>query len=329
MILIVTSGFDLSSDFVIDWLLYQGKSFIRINEDVSVELRDCKFESGELSCRVEIIEAGRSKGHFALRDIHSYWYRRGHLNVKSISFPTDENCADQGVLTSMRKYVNREQEYAYKVLLEQLESRNGIGSYYDNATNKLANLLIACASGLHTPATIVTTSKAELIQFFNSHKRIITKGIVHNGWEKSDSIEAWSLTNEVTWEIVNEIDHVFALSCFQEYIDKYCELRVFYLKGQMKCAAIFSQTNDKTRLDFRNYDHNKMNRMVPFRLPEDVQAAIRTFMSTVKMNCGSLDLILSRDLRYYFLEVNPVGQFGFVSKSCNFGLEKMIADELT
>jgi hypothetical protein len=46
------------------------------------------------------------------------------------------------------------------------------------------------------------------------------------------------------------------------------------------------------------------------------------------MNCGSLDLIYSIDNEFVFLEVNPVGQFGMVSKPCNYNLEKILAKEL-
>jgi glutathione synthase/RimK-type ligase-like ATP-grasp enzyme len=53
-------------------------------------------------------------------------------------------------------------------------------------------------------------------------------------------------------------------------------------------------------------------------------------MSILKLNTGSVDLIFSEeDNKYYFLEVNPMGQFGMVSKPCNYYLEKEMAQYLT
>jgi D-alanine-D-alanine ligase-like ATP-grasp enzyme len=51
-------------------------------------------------------------------------------------------------------------------------------------------------------------------------------------------------------------------------------------------------------------------------------------MRLTNLDCGSIDLIYSTDEKYYFLEVNPVGQFGMVSYPCNYQLEKKIAIEL-
>lgn len=50
-------------------------------------------------------------------------------------------------------------------------------------------------------------------------------------------------------------------------------------------------------------------------------------MEALDLNCGSLDLIKSGST-YYFLEVNPVGQFGNLSFDCSYHLEKEIAEYL-
>ena len=92
--------------------------------------------------------------------------------------------------------------------------------------------------------------------------------------------------------------------------------------------AIFSQNNEKTKLDFRNYDYSFPNRKTPFILPSKIEKKIRNFMNFIKLNCGSLDLILTPNSEYVFLEVNPVGQFGMVSSPCNYELEKKIANKL-
>ncbi|SQB45601.1 ATP-GRASP peptide maturase, grasp-with-spasm system [Chryseobacterium jejuense] len=47
-------------------------------------------------------------------------------------------------------------------------------------------------------------------------------------------------------------------------------------------------------------------------------------MQSLDLNCGSLDLLKSGD-KYYFLEVNPIGQFLGLSLICNYSLEKEIA----
>lgn len=51
-------------------------------------------------------------------------------------------------------------------------------------------------------------------------------------------------------------------------------------------------------------------------------------MRIISLETGSIDLILTKDGLFIFLEVNPVGQFGMTSYPCNYYLEKLIAMEL-
>ncbi len=53
-----------------------------------------------------------------------------------------------------------------------------------------------------------------------------------------------------------------------------------------------------------------------------------TLMSHININSGSIDMILTPELDYVFLEVNPIGQFAQISKFCNFHIHKYIAEHL-
>ncbi|KAF2516652.1 ATP-grasp domain-containing protein [Flavobacterium foetidum] len=93
--------------------------------------------------------------------------------------------------------------------------------------------------------------------------------------------------------------------------------------------AIFSQSNPQTRLDFRAYDWDNPNRFIPYQLPEHIEAKIEMLMKNLNLNTGSIDLIKSStNGDYYFLEVNPSGQFGMTAFPCNFPLHKIVAENL-
>lgn len=89
--------------------------------------------------------------------------------------------------------------------------------------------------------------------------------------------------------------------------------------------SIFSQNNNKTKIDFRNYDFKKPNRMVPYRIDETLKQKLTSLMKEVCLNMGSIDLLKSKNGKIYFLEINPVGQYGFVSESCNYNIDREIA----
>ncbi len=59
-----------------------------------------------------------------------------------------------------------------------------------------------------------------------------------------------------------------------------------------------------------------------------MELKINAFMQDVNLNSGSLDFIYTPEREFVFLEVNPVGQFDWLSTHCNYFIEKHIADEL-
>ena len=118
-------------------------------------------------------------------------------------------------------------------------------------------------------------------------------------------------------------------SMLQAYIDKKFEIRTFYLRGELYSMAIFSQNDDKTKLDFRNYNDDFPNRMIPYQMPEDMTIKIRSFMNAINLNTGSLDFIMTNKDEYFFLEVNPAGQYGMIEAHCFYSLDEKIANYLS
>ncbi len=90
--------------------------------------------------------------------------------------------------------------------------------------------------------------------------------------------------------------------------------------------AIFSQNDDKTKVDYRNYNIEKPNRCAPYSLPQSVESKLFSLMKKIGLNMGSIDMIVTKNTEFVFLEVNPTGQFGWVSENCNYYLEQEIVN---
>lgn len=97
------------------------------------------------------------------------------------------------------------------------------------------------------------------------------------------------------------------------------------MNGAIYSIAILTQKNEKTAIDYRNYDRIKPNRSVPYLLPKSIRDRLIKFLNQFKLECCSVDMIVSNEDEHYFLEVNPIGQFGNVSFHRNEYLEKEIA----
>lgn len=92
--------------------------------------------------------------------------------------------------------------------------------------------------------------------------------------------------------------------------------------------AIFSQNDLLTQTDFRKYNSDKPNRYIPYKLNYDIEIKLKTLLEKYNINTASIDLIYSDKSEVILLEINPCGQFGMISKACNYPLEEIIANTL-
>lgn len=320
MILIISENDDASTDQVIQWLKYFQIKFLRINNNNLFE-----FQHLSIDFNGDVLYSIKNKNlELMSTKITGYWYRRGKLSLKinPIKEQKIKNLAE-----ASNSFLLNEFNAITEFLYYHLHKLNfSIGNIYDNNTNKIVNLLKANACGIKTPRTWILTSKKEILDLLKKEKNILTKPITQRGlFFENENIFFDGQSNLIQTKIANKFPDFFAPTLFQEYIDKAYELRVFYLNGKCYTSAIFSQMDEMTKVDFRNYNFKKPNRTPPYNLPVNMKRKIDKFMRQNNMKSGSLDVLVDKEKNYFFLEVNPIGQFYQVSYPCNFYLEKEIA----
>lgn len=307
MIYIISEKKDLVTDLVIEWVTTKRKKFKRFNNDEFI------------------------KDHNLLNsNVRKLWLRRGTFNV----IPNKIFC-DFFNRNHILNYLNSEvREYSIylEYALKKKLGDNYVGSFIKevSSNNKLINQDIAKSVGFKTPVTIITSSKKDLIEFYNTHKSIITKDLRApvniNTRHKTLISTGVKLVNN---QMLIKLKDYFAPIFVQKYIDKKYEIRIFVFSKKMYAMAIFSQRDTKTKIDYRNYNTTKQNRCVPINLPKNIQDKIWAFMTKTQMDTGSIDLIVTPKNEFYFLEINPMGQFHWLSANCNYYVEKDIANFLT
>jgi ATP-GRASP peptide maturase of grasp-with-spasm system len=328
-ILIIAEDGDVTVDEVIQWILYfKTYEVIRINDTDLLDIVNIEISAYCTQFNLTINNSLSISSH----EIHSYWYRRGTLNFKNVSFSEKED----NLIHSIRKYYALEKEHVLDTLHFLLETciTLSLNKYHDLHTNKLINLKHAVNAGLNIPQTIVTNDKNKIINFVKEHGKCLMKPIRYPGYEatiNNSKIYYSQMSNVVNLNEICEILDIyknFQPTQFQKYINKEFEIRTFYLDGDCYSMAIFSQKNEKTKIDFRNYDEDFPNRNSPFKLPKIIEGKISKFCNLSKINCGSIDFLYSQN-DYFFLEINPIGQLQWLSKNCNYNLEYKIALALT
>ncbi|THF51794.1 grasp-with-spasm system ATP-grasp peptide maturase [Flavobacterium supellecticarium] len=308
---------DLSTDDVIAWIYYLKKD-IKINTFLDDYLIDSLSIEMSNNKKVEVRINNKK-----LNSISNVWYRRGEW----IGF--DKNNVRN---KEIHRKINTEAITPALEFLNSGFSINQINKFDDNQANKLKMLRTALSLGIKIPDVLLTGSNLELHQFIKKHKKVITKPVENpytNFKFKNHSIKFSTSSKLITEDDVEENESFFLPSFFQKYIEKKYEIRSFYIDGLFKSMAIFSQQNEKTKIDFRNYDRIRPNRCVPYLLPKALERKLHKLMIQMELNCGSFDIIVTPQNQYYFLEVNPIGQFQWVSLNCNYYIEKLIAKRLT
>lgn len=313
-----TKEYEKTTDIVLEYIDYLKGQFKRIHkEDVLTDLEIMIGNEEE----EDVVNFSTNERNFESDKNVKMWYRRGDFSYR---FPI----SGQNIDPKLDKYLNEEWELV-KYFLHDYTSI--LGSYYEESRdNKLKDLRTARDCGIEIPDTLVTTSKEKLLAFFKKHKTVLSKPI-HNGhisFQEGDKIYASKGILILDEEMIEQSDPKFCLSLFQNYVEKEFEIRIFFMNKDLYPMAIFSQLDEQTKLDFRNYNQEKPNRNVPLNLPDELENKLRCFIDKSGLTTGSIDLIYSTEGNYVFLEVNPGGQFGWVSGNCNYYIEKRIAEYL-
>lgn len=184
--------------------------------------------------------------------------------------------------------------------------------------------MLAQKYNIDIPETIVSKEKKEVLKKLNG--KIITKGIYDNGCILTESIGAGCYTKLLETDNLSEISDTFEYSLFQNYIEKEFEIRTFFLHDAFFSMAIFSQQNSNTSIDYRAEKYsNESLRMCPYQLPRNLEEKLSNLLSDLNLNCASIDIIKESDGNFVLLEINPLGQFEFLGRPCNYNLENEIA----
>lgn len=310
MILILSNQTDQSTNRVIDWIVYKGYRFERINSDDLYFFNN--FFTIEMNSDAKII--------FKEPDynIKTVWLRRWFnlsLNFNS-SNDKDENNLQRAVNISL----NEEFQSLSQFFFKHFANKKWLTNPETFWINKLHVLKMAQNCGFNIPNTIVTNKKEQIDLFLEKYYRIITKPISEVIMFSYKENLYSSLTREITKVELDTLDEI-PMSLFQELLDIDYEIRTFYLDG--KCFSMAMYSSHK----FTVYD-TKFIRHTAFTFPLEFEFKIVELMTKLNLTTGSLDFIKTKGGKFIFLEINPVGQFSQVSYPCNYFIEEKIANFL-
>jgi glutathione synthase/RimK-type ligase-like ATP-grasp enzyme len=217
-----------------------------------------------------------------------------------------------------------------------LENRYWISNLQNikRANDKLLQLREAASLGFSIPSTIVTNSAQEAWEFYQQKQGdVIYKPISYTFLNLRQHLweEPISIKNVFTTLLTNysEADFAPVNQCpclFQSYVPKRYELRITVVREQVFAAKIYSQEQEKAKHDWRQ-DINSVE-YAACELSDEISERCVELVKRLGLQFGAIDMIVTPDGDYVFLEINPNGQYGWIEMRTGLRISEALASAL-
>jgi ATP-GRASP peptide maturase of grasp-with-spasm system len=327
MILIFSKKTDYSTGCVIQWLNFLGERVIRMNGD------DNLFKLEEISETGIFFRHSITGELINLDDTTACWWRRPGLSINNFNHPAKNSTLSIGdinltpFLRGNKGLLDKESNDLIDYIYQRVHSKSpiNIGRPMFNL-NKLVTLELAQKHGLSVPSYTIVTNGWQVQKSKDIYENLVSKAISNGIYGDIDNKRFYTYTELLDDSFVTHSSQSnYYPSLVMQLIEKEIEIRSFYLNGKFFSMAIFSQSNEQTKVDFRKYSASKPNKTEPFILPREIELKLEKVFNEINLNSGSIDFIIDKSGNYIFLEINPVGQYNMVSNPCNYNLDKIIA----
>ncbi len=312
-ILIVTEPMDFHADAMILKLREMGHTPLRLHTEDFPLLSTIDMVLGGADDAEWRGQINTHKHNIDLGSIRSIWWRR----PKMYRLPPDLERQQQ-------EFARFEIDHVLQGLWASLDCYwVSCPAAIRQANWKVNQLKRAAELGFDVPRTLITSDPAQARDFYEQcGRRVIYKplsdpmlaAMIAHGEDTSNvPISRLTYTTMLEESHLERLESVRLAPCmFQAYVPKRLELRVTVIGDEVFAAEIYSQEHESTSIDWRHYEVE-----IPYRkgeLPAEVAERCLRLVKSYGLNYSAMDLILTPDGRYVFLENNPNGQFLFIEQ---------------
>jgi len=277
------------------------------------------------SCSVSIeIEAGRVRGELSnsddrvsFDDICAAWFRRsGNLYETRLTITSEK----------LENYVKIQSQGTVSAVCSSLQTLwVSHPLTLRRAEVKALQLAVASRSGLKIPHTLISNDPERATAFVAAQgdtdcavKPLLAVGV-------TDEEGGFRMPLTTMLPRGHSLESVaLAPTILQPYVEKAFELRCVVIGDQIFAAKMDTQADARSRIDSRGGDPDHEI----FELPHEVEASLHQVMDSFGLNFASLDMIVTPDGEFVFLELNPNGQWLWLEYELGLPLVATMADLL-
>lgn len=311
MIALFTNQRDLTTDFVILELQRRSLPYIRVNTETAPKgaatlgfrhRDDWSLALGDRLLRGEDVRA-------------AYFRRPGPPAI-------DEDINDAGE----RAYCEAEWGALLKTIYGRLGPRwLSAPAAIMLAEDKPRQLLAALDAGFKIPETVVTNSLSVAETFLKGSQAVakpLREALLAGEEERvifTSRVDRLAERNQKSFAAAPVI--------LQREIVKRADVRVTVVKDRVFATAIGSQAYAVTEVDWRRGGPETLDHQ-PTDLPKAIESRCVQLVADLGLGFGAIDLVWDRDDEFWFLEINPNGQWAWIENRTGQPIAAAIVDEL-
>ena len=313
-ILMITNDHDEHADAVSEELGRRGVGVFRFHPadfphscSVSIEIDEGRVQG----------EIRTSDGQVSFDDIRAAWFRRsGNLYETRLTITSEK----------LENYVKIQSQGTVSALCSMLQTRwVSHPLALRRAEVKALQLVEASKAGLRIPHTLISNDPDWATTFVEAQgdadcavKPLLAVGV-------TDEQGGFRMPLTTMLPRGHSLASVAqAPTVLQPYVEKAFELRCVVIGEHIFAAKMDTQADERSRIDSRGGepDHEI------FELPDEVEASLHRVMESFGLNFASLDMIVTPDGEFVFLELNPNGQWLWLEYELGLPLVAGMADLL-
>lgn len=321
-ILLVSTKVDIATDYVVLKLAELGASFYRLNTEdfplaASSSIRIGDDDDADWRWSLDV------RPQVNLSNVRCVWFRRHRLP----KMPEELEGAHA-------EYCLRESEWFIRGAMYSRELASAGVAWMSHpakvqaAESKIYQLSVARSLGLPIPDTLVSNDPAEVRKFFDEKGGDVIAKPLRLGYFDYGDRQAGVFTSRV------EPDHLedglairLAPVIYQPLIPKLSDIRVTVVGRRLFAVAIDSQSDPAASVDWRRTENEDLPHSV-HQLPPRLEELCLAYVSSLGLSYGAIDLVLTPEGEYVFLEINPNGQWVWMEEKLGLPISGAVASWL-
>jgi glutathione synthase/RimK-type ligase-like ATP-grasp enzyme len=322
-ILIVSTKVDIATDHVVLKLSDLGASFYRLNTEDFPIASSSSLRIGGTRESAAWSWSAAARPSVDLADVTCVWFRRHRLP----RMPDELDPAHA-------EYCLRESEWFIRGAVYSLGLASPSVEWMSHpakvqaAESKIYQLSVARSLGFRIPDTLVSNDPGEVRKFFDEQGGEVIAKPLRLGYIDYGDRQTGIFTNRVSpGDLEDGMAIRLAPVIYQRLIPKLSDIRVTVVGGQLFAVTIDSQSDPAASVDWRRTEDENLPHSV-HSLPPRLEELCLAYVSALGLKYGAIDLVLTPEGDYIFLEINPNGQWVWMEERLDLPISGAIASWL-